>query len=188
MPFSVRRFIEAERGSATVGGIFFTMATLSVTGLALDQANAWNVQTHLQVAADAAALAAATQINDFDAARALGIQTADANLKKSGVIGADDFVFGIWDATNMVFTSTDDEEAANAVRVTTDLDKAGGDAVPTYLLKFVGINYWNVNAGTIALAEPSAGAVEEPTSEPGNAFGALNCNMMTVICFGLFFY
>lgn len=169
-------FRRDEEGSASVGGIFFTITALGLTGLALDQANAWQEQTHLQIAADAAAMAAATNVHDFDAARTLGLEVAKRNLGSDALIGQNDFDFGIWDEEAATFTSTADQESANAVRVSVDRRESDGDALPTYLLRFVGIDSWDIGATSIALTEVSDGS--------GGGGTGPNCNMMTVISYG----
>ncbi|WP_191090033.1 pilus assembly protein TadG-related protein [Histidinibacterium aquaticum] len=182
MPFStfLTRFRKEEDGAATISSLFFTVAALALAGLALDQAHAWQSQTRLQVATDAAALAAGTKLEDFDSARSLALEVAEENLGRSGIVNASDVEFGSWDQAAGTFTLSSDPEVVNAVRVSADLTKAGNDAVPTFLLKFVGINSWEMGAQTLVIDEPSAGAKDPETNEPVGP----ECEMMTVISYG----
>ena len=172
-------FVTDESGSATIGGLYFSVAALMLAGLAVDQANGWAAQTRLQVATDAAALAAAMDLPDLDAARAMAITVATENLGRAGIVTAGDVIFGIWDEAQGSFVPTEEAALANAVQVRADLSAAGGDALPTYLLRLVGLNSWNIAAATTATNSAARGADPGPT-----ATRAVNCNMMTVISYG----
>lgn len=171
-------FAKDETASASVGGIFFTVAALGMSGLALDQANAWAIQTQLQATADASAMAAATRIEDFDAARALALQVAEKNLNRTGVLDASGIVFGTWDPETAQFVSTQDPDLADAVQVTIDLSQSGGDAVPTYLLKFVGLDRWDIGATAIV------GSREVVTGGGGTMSTPVSCAAATFLSTG----
>ncbi|QQA43283.1 pilus assembly protein TadG-related protein [Pelagovum pacificum] len=174
LPEKLKSFRKAQEGAATVGGIFFTTTALILTGLALDSANAWQVQTQLQITADATALAAATRVDDLEAARALGLEVAAQNASGNMITDAS-FVFGRWDNEAGTFTETDTDP--NAVQVAALRNEDNGGAIPTYLLKLVGINQWETGATSMAVNASSS-------ADGGGAGPVINCNMMTVVSYG----
>ena len=147
----IRRFATGAEGATTVGGLFFTLGAAMLGGLAVDQANAWRVQTHMQAAADAAALAAVAHVDDLDTARAIGTRVAEMNLGRSGIVTDADYVFGTWDAETRSF-SPGEEGTVNAVRVSAARTTARSNEVPTFLLKLVGRSHWDIAVSSLTTA------------------------------------
>lgn len=147
-------FLVGEKGSGTAFGLFLTVAVLAVTGLVVDQSNAWRERTRMQVAADAAALAAATRIDNPEVGVARGMATAARILGDAGQISEEDFSFVSYD---FAAGSLDPDGDINAVIVEAHRNEGRGNALPTHLLKFVGFNSWDMNVFSVAGAAPSAG-------------------------------
>lgn len=142
-----------QAGSASVTGMMWSMIGLTLGGLAIDEANAWRIQTQLQVTADAAALAAATSFDDLTQAATLATTVAAMNMPVGSagtVLNAQDVVFGTFDEVTDVFSPTTVEP--NAVQVVTRRTEANGNALPTSLLRLVGKESWDVEVSSMAFA------------------------------------
>jgi hypothetical protein len=143
-----------EEGSGTVFGLFLTIAILAVAGLVIDQSNAWRERTRMQVAADAAALAAATSIDNPVVGIERGLATAERILGDAGQISAEDFSFVSYDFETGSFVRDGD---INAVIVEARRNEGRGNALPTHLLKLVGFNSWDMIVFSVACAAPAGG-------------------------------
>ncbi|WP_373353168.1 pilus assembly protein TadG-related protein [Pseudoroseicyclus sp. CXY001] len=162
------RFLRAEEGSASIWGIFVILASSMVMGLAIDYTNGWREQTRMQVAADAAALAAATRLDDLDTARQTAIDVAAMNLGDSGMVAAEDVEFGTYDPESLEFveylSAGLEAEEVDAVRVWPRRTAERGNELSTYLLRLVGTEAFSIGANAVALAPPApaSGGTERP--------------------------
>ncbi|MFU8823913.1 pilus assembly protein TadG-related protein [Yoonia sp.] len=158
MKAQTARFRNDQDGSATVLGLFFFLMSAVVLGLALDNANGWRIKTQMQVATDAAALAGAANLNDRAKARELALQVANMNLPTKNAITIDDIFLGHIDRVSLEFVAGADEAGVtNAVAVDGSRTMARANAVPTYLLKFVGMNTLDVQTRSVAAAQLGMG-------------------------------
>ena len=150
-PAFAARFGREEDGSVTVLGMFVFLAGLVIAGVALDVANAYRVRTQLQIAGDAAAHAAivAREFNDHATAVKLALSIAEANLPGAttkGALRAEDIVFGHWDQASQTFKP--DPTASDAVLVNTGRSQDRHNSLSTYLLRFAGVNAFDVRRQT----------------------------------------
>ncbi len=146
------RGMRSRRGSVLLYAsvAFFTIA--GFMSLAVDMARARLVQVELQTAADAAARAAASSLDDRPAARTLA-ETA-ASLNRSGnasvmLVSNTDVQFGNWNPGSSTFTTS--ASGGNAVRVTAMRTEDRGNAMALSIGRLLGINTFNVSASAIAL-------------------------------------
>lgn len=95
-------FLDSQAGSTAAIVALSLTALVSIWALSIDLGRAWNLDTELQNAADAAALACATQLDKTAGARARGILAATGGLVQNDQTLADD---GLGDA--VTFTADD---------------------------------------------------------------------------------
>lgn len=152
---ALQEFGHSEDGSMTAGGLIFMVIFLAVGGLAVDVSNAISQRTALQVNADAVAHAALyvrnkTLTATADDAKAAALALGEDNMPTSRygrVLTAGDIEFGVWDATTRTFTP--DATSRSAVRVLTQRDVERDNEVATYLLKFAGVESWDVRTSSV---------------------------------------
>lgn len=145
-------FARDESGSMTAFGLFLLIVFIALGGLAVDFANAMRVRTHLQVAADSAAhaaLVARQRMSEADAIEeGLAVASATIPTESSGqYIRATDFAFGTWDETTRTFTPV--AGSAEAVMVDTVRIAERANSLPTFMLKIIGFDVWNVTRRSI---------------------------------------
>lgn len=148
---SFRKFPGDRRGSASVFAICLIPAFLALGGLAIDGANAWRVHTIMQVTADAAALAAVTQLPNSANTIQMAENYAAKNMPVSSngdVLANTDVITGFWNTDARTFTPNG--TPLNAVEVTVKRSAANGNALPTTLLSLIGVNNWNIVTTAIA--------------------------------------
>lgn len=140
-------FAQSESGAASFFSFFLIFALMMVGGYAIDVQNLMNERTRLQIAVDSAAhaaLLARETMNAADAAQ-VAVQGAQENLSAGQYgtpITADDVVFGVWDPVTLSFNA--DANSRAAVYVTASRVDARNNSVPTYLLRILGINDWQL--------------------------------------------
>lgn len=155
MSGKVTNFAAAEDGSMTTGGLIFIVVCLAVGGLAVDVSNAVSQRTQLQLTADSTAHVALYVRNETltataDEAKAAALALSDLNMPDGlygDVLTASDIEFGVWDRDTRTFTP--DPSSRTAVRVLTHRDAAGDNEVVTYLLRFAGLDSWNVRTSSV---------------------------------------
>ncbi|MFQ5775383.1 MAG: TadG family pilus assembly protein [Kiloniellaceae bacterium] len=151
LDYSRRPFLRDERGSV---GILFAVSLTMIAGFAalvVDSSYFYVMQNRLQVAADAAAIAAIGLLPNQDAARTAALDYAAKNLPgadNGNVMTAGDVVFGNWDDATRSFTPGG--VPVNAVQTTARRTQAGGNAVPTFFGVVLG--YQQVDIATSAVA------------------------------------
>ena len=144
---SIRQFAAGERGAITVLNIFLSVTMLMLAGGAVDMAQLISARSQLQNAADTAAHAALYLRDTKSAADA---KTGAVSLVESemptvaygDVLKASDIHFGTWDPATRKFTV--DETSKDGVLVTVGRDSSHGNRVASYLLKFAGVDWFNV--------------------------------------------
>ena len=115
---TIRAFLRDQRGSAMVMFPAFILVTAGIASLAVDMGHLYGLRGKLQHTADAAVLAAVSDLPDEDAARATAVDLATKNrsVAEHGTVLANaDVVTGNWDAGTRTFTPAGDP--INAVRV-----------------------------------------------------------------------
>lgn len=155
----IEQFRNDEDGSATVMGLSFFLTAAIIMGLSLDQANAWRNQTQIQIAADAAALAGSANLSDATQARTIALQTARLNLGENASITPDDIQLGHLDPNTLTFVAGPDASGSfEAVQVEASRTTDRSNAVPTFLLKLIGRDEFNVSAQSVAAMQPDIAA------------------------------
>lgn len=149
-------FRKDERGFALALGLIWIVILLAFGGVAIDTANAWRMRAMLQVTADASVHAGVMQLpppgypatpEDVTAIKAEAVRLARLHMDPSiygDVVTVDNIQIGRWDSDNNVFI--EDTQYPNAVRVKAIMSRATGNPVLTTLLKFVGLDSWDVGA------------------------------------------
>lgn len=136
------------------GSIMPIMAVLLLLGmiggsLVVDVARAYSLQEQLQIAADAAALAAASALPDVDEARKSAMHYAAKNMPGYGkIISKDDIDFGQWNPVSRTVASNN--QSPNAVRVTARLAESNGNALTSLFAGIFGEAMINVAASATA--------------------------------------
>ena len=122
---------------------------LSGAALAVDLARAYVVRQQLQLTADAAALAAAVNLPDVEAAREAAYRYAKRNMPGyEDIITADGIEFGQWNPeTRRIET---DDQTPSAVRVTPALNDEKGNALSTLFAGVLGSSVLDLNASAVA--------------------------------------
>jgi len=119
--------------------------------LGVDMSYLYVLRNQLQQAADAAAMAGASELPDDDAARATAIEYAEKNLPLAThgmVLAAADVEIGHWDPAARSFTP--DSLPNNALRATARRSKANGNAVALFFGRALGIADTDIAAAAIA--------------------------------------
>lgn len=131
---------------------FVVSAGFAAMGVDLVRASA--MRQSLQLAADAAALAAATRLPSQADAEKAALAYVERNMPASEfreVLHPRDIEFGVWDDKAMAFVAGDDNSPArSAVRVTTRLSTANDNVFSTALAGVIGIDTIDVSASAIA--------------------------------------
>jgi Flp pilus assembly protein TadG len=147
------RFVVQSDGSMGIYALLIFVSVCMIVGLSMDVANAYKVRSEIQVAADTAAHSALlTRLRD---GRTQAIQnavdTAAVNLtgsRATNVINTADVSFGRWDRATKTFTP--DPNATTAVMVKARRDRSRLNGVNTFVMSFVGLKAWDVNAVAVA--------------------------------------
>ncbi|MAQ86481.1 MAG: hypothetical protein CMH12_25320 [Maritimibacter sp.] len=144
-----RTFQDDETGAMTIFGLQLFMCGLIFGGLAVDVGFAYKTRTELQVAADSAAHAALyiRQDSDAEEARAAAVAIAEAALNPlvyGDVLLPTDVQFGSWNRETQTFEI--DDTSREAVLINTAQIAERTNAARSFLLNFVGIDHWDVNA------------------------------------------
>lgn len=152
-------FAADESGGMTVLGLFIFVWMLMLGGLALDFARGQNMVTLMQNTADSAAFAAMATRYDHpeSTAKAEGVRIAALNMPadRFGTVLTDqDIEFGTWNGATREFTPL--AGSMDAVRVRINRTDANNNALKTTLMRFVGIETFNlVQPATVASYNPA---------------------------------
>jgi len=143
-------------------GVIFIIVGLSLpvifgaAAISVDFGQLLYIQTELQTAADAAALAATDAFEDEDEAKSIAVSYAELNMpvaENGDVLDPDDVILGNWDQDTTTFTAAG--TPTNAVQVTTRRATANGNAVPLYFAQLIGFETRDVEATAIAFTDTS---------------------------------
>ena len=181
---AARSFVKEEEGASTVLGLFFTLTTLTIGGLAVDIAHGYMARTELQNATDAAAHAAlmTRESQDADDARLVAVDLVKSQMamnRMPGAITADDIRFGYWDSVSQAFQI--DDNSRQGVMVVGNRLEERGNSISTHLLKFAGIDTLDVRTATVFLADvppcltEGFVAVQRVDMQSGNSFTGEFC-------------
>ncbi|MZR11721.1 hypothetical protein GQE99_01645 [Maritimibacter sp. DP07] len=147
-----KSFLGRMDGSVTVFGLYLFLATVAIGALALDIANAYRINTHLQVAADSAAHAALLTRETEDAAAAKSTALSIAKIamppeRHGDVLRDEDIYFGYWDAKNESFQV--DSSSSDAVLVDAGRLAERGNRLYTVLLRLFGQTHWDIRRSSV---------------------------------------
>ncbi|MDU8942116.1 pilus assembly protein TadG-related protein [Ovoidimarina sediminis] len=146
------KFRGEEDGNITILSLFLLTMILMFGGLAIDTWNATRQHTHLQVAADVAAHAAlvSRQSTTEPLAKLDAVSLAEGNMPVElfgNVLASANVEFGTWNPATRTFTHT--SGATSAARATTQMTRANGNGVKTFLMKILGI--WEIDLTTTSV-------------------------------------
>lgn len=149
----------SRRGAVLVLAAALLIVVFAFTAFTVDVGYISLTKSRLQVAADAAALAAALHVGQDGAAAESDAVSACAANSAAGssveLLPESDLEFGIWDefAGNFVALSSADDPNANAVRATCRLNSARGSAVKLFFAPVLGVSETDLTASAIAMVE-----------------------------------
>ncbi len=147
--FNWSRFLRDDRGAVLPILAVVVIAAVSGAALAVDLARAQVLRQQLQLTADAAALAAAINLPDIDAARDAARRYAKRNMPDhADVIAADDVEFGHWNPHTRRIEH--DQNTPSAVRVTPALTARKGNALSTLFASVLGSSNLDISASAVA--------------------------------------
>jgi Flp pilus assembly protein TadG len=155
----LRRFIAMfrrdERGTVLAVVAAFMLVAIGTASIGVDVAYLYVLRNQLQIAADAAALAAAHELPNAAAARAAAIDYATKNMPANvngNVLTNADVLVGNWNTATHTFV--DGATPFNAVKVTTRRAQANANAAPTYFASVFGIRQLDMSARATAASIP----------------------------------
>ncbi len=132
-------------------GLLWFILLVGITGLAVDVTDGLRNRTMLQATADAAALAAAIDLPNTDAAVATAVSYAVENMPSGtngNVLDPADVQIGLWDA-DLKFLDTGSAQP-DSVLVTARQTEENNNPVPVNFLRIIGLMNWNVRAQAVA--------------------------------------
>ena len=143
------RLIPDQRGSMLPMMAVILMVAAAGGAVAVDLTRAYAFRDQLQLTADAAALAAAVNLPNIDAARKSAYLYAAKNMPDiENIIRPDDIEFGYWDpATQTIRTGTD---TPNTLKVTVRLANADNNALSTLFAGIFGSSTMDIAASAVA--------------------------------------
>lgn len=149
---AARRLRASEDGWMTPFSLILSFGLIGLGGLAVDVSSVMTQRTQLQVTADAAAHAAlvvrAAESEALATTRAIALAEANMPPETYGnVLDATRVVFGVWDPNARVFTPV--PGSRDAVMVTAERRRDNNNPVPSFLLRIIGFNQWDLTAVSI---------------------------------------
>lgn len=148
-----------EDGWGSVAGLFGSMILMVMGGFAIDVANAYRVEKQMQIATDAAALAAASSLSNQTMALDRARETLLRNLPESlhgQAIRDTDFTFGHFSEGHRHFVPTEHEDRINAVRVDAARSEERENRVPLYISQLLGAPDWTIRTHSVAMSTSEA--------------------------------
>lgn len=140
-----------ERGSVVVTVAIMIAVLLGVAALAVDTGYAYSVKTRLSATADAAALAAVSELPDATAAQATALEYVEKNMpaaQNGTVLAAADIATGYWDKATRTFASG--VTPLNAVRVTARRSSDNGNALGLLFARVMGFAETDISVTSLA--------------------------------------
>ena len=146
-----------RRGAVATMVAILMVVLLGCVAMAVDIGYLYVARTELQRAADASALAGASQLPNIPYAIVEARYYATLNSPNQGqVLNHGDTIIGRWD--NQTNTFSPWGQPYNAVRVVVRRSQANGNPVNMFFAGILGITHSGVSASAVALAPPSNGA------------------------------
>lgn len=140
-----------ERGGVLpLVGLSLTVI-LGFAALAIDVTHQRALDAQLEATADAAALAAASQLPNEAKALEMALDYAESNMspmQHGTVLEADDIVFGTWYEETRSFVAGG--PVTNAVQVTTRRSEQNGNPAPTFFMRIFGRHQVDLSAQSLA--------------------------------------
>lgn len=159
----LRILAKDRRGAVIVYVTLGLTAFLGFSALAIDGSYLYFMTNRAQSAADAAALAAASQLPDEAAASDAAIEFAGKNLASDrwgNVLSDSDIAFGNWDTDTRLFS--EGGEPSNAVQVVVRMSDDNANPVQLFFANMLGYTEAGIAAAAIATTGgPSGGALGE---------------------------
>lgn len=183
----MNRFARDRRGNVTVAAALMLPTLVGFGTLAVDVSNLYVNRTHLQTAADAAALAAAQLIANTDAASRAAVTLAAMNVPShyGTVTTPADVTFGTYDATTRTFAPSSTN--INAVRVVASRTAVRGNPPPTFLAELLGRRAQDLEATATALVSTRPNACVIALAPSGaNAFSVNGAGRVRVPNCGIY--
>lgn len=155
LPAVWRRLGHDRRGAMIPLLSLALVVVVGATAFAVDVGRARALSQSLKSAADAAALAAATRLPDRAAATAAALEYVEKNMPSTEfgrVLDPRDIEVGTWDAKHRRFVADahGKDDGASAVRVTTRLADANGNAIATFFAGVFGVNSMDAASSSVA--------------------------------------
>jgi len=145
----IKTFTDDRRGAVYIWVAFGMLGMIGFAGLAVDMSYFYAVRNQMQTSADSAALAGAIRMSNVADMKMEAKKYAQMNIVDDDQILADgDIQRGTWDFASKTFTVGGAN--ANAVRVTTRMAQANGNAAGTFFAGVLGFD--NVDISTSAVA------------------------------------
>lgn len=144
-------FWRDDQGSTFTLVAIGLFAIVGIAALAIDLGNAYVMRSSLQNTADAAALAAATELPDKSKVQTRAREYATKNMSPDyygEVVTNEHVVVGNWDDNSRTFSP--DGSPTNAVQVMARMSDDTGNAAPTFFARLFGQDGINVSASAIA--------------------------------------
>jgi Flp pilus assembly protein TadG len=145
------RFARDQRGGVLPLVGLSLMVILGFAALAIDVTHQRALDAQLEATADAAALAAASQLPNESTAREAALDYAESNMppdQHGTVLVEDDIVFGTWYEETRQFVVGG--PVTNAVQVTTRRSEQNGNPAPTFFMRVFGRDQADLSAEALA--------------------------------------
>ena len=137
------------RGAVYIWTAFGIIGLVGFAGLAIDMSYFYVARNQLQTSADSAALAGAVRMSNSAEMKAEAKKYAQMNLGGDDQILTDaDIQRGTWDFDSKTFTAGGAN--ANAVRVTTRMSQANGNAAGTFFASVLGFQTVDISTSAVA--------------------------------------
>lgn len=171
-----REALRDQKGGVLVVMAFSFAMLIGAAALAVDMSYAYVTETRLQVAADSAAMAAASQLPDEGTAVATALDYVEKNMaaaQHGTVLDSNDVQTGNWNSDTRVFTAAG--TPLNAVQIVTRRSEDNGNPLGLFFGRILGMGETNVSSVAIARkgGDPICVLALEPT---GNSAMALDSN------------
>jgi hypothetical protein len=149
--FAIRALLRDQRGNIAMLFALVTGVLFAFSALAVDGGNLYVMKSKLQRTADAAALAAASQLPSETDARAEALEYALKNMsveEHGTTLVASDVEFGYWHPGTRSFVPAG--TPVNTLRVTTRRSAANNNPVGTYFAGLMGYDDVDVSTSSVA--------------------------------------
>ncbi len=138
---NITAFQKCDKGGIAILTVFGLVPLIAAAALAVDLNHVYTERSRLQIAADAAALAAVKHLPNTSAAKVAAIDFATRNMpaeSHGGVLAEDDIEIGNWNSELRSFTP--DTSPLNAVRVVTRRSDGNGNSFSLLFARVFGID------------------------------------------------